>query len=1360
MNRFRSRKKSTGASTPRSASDDSEVPSLPIFSGKSFRKNKKAQPEPKPEVDLSTALPSSDDFRTSLLMPNLSARFSMLREQDDPTSKLGKANDDSVLHPKRKSRLGDFGFQPGRGPLTDIAEVGSIRAPIRPPFASVTTGSYASGDGYSTDDDSSSMISRPRPGEGNNLFGGRQKIYKIPIGGSASSRNVDESGNQVLERGMGGRALYGDDVSMSAFQKLREKERENERLAEPDSHQDLDIPLSDHTNSSLSSTCNKNRDTISSTTSGPSNARISSAATSIASQGANSVPIASAPPPNLTPGMSTAHAASSASSTVPERSMTKSRRLYEQGLDQHLYDQQSSAASRLELLQRQRALGGGVYAPHSSHIDKTPNAHDRHHRQGPPPASFSNGSRAASPPPPASADAALGKFNLGIGESKRAESPHHPINNFTRPTSPTAYSQMRSMSHTSEEEDSFAAAVQPKDRGKATAMGTFNKPSRQYDELQYSQRQKQMQRGRDTPTPPLGRVSPPRTTRAPPQESTRSGNESSVSFRSRSASAAGRIHLIKPESHAPMANGSSPVKKSSPTLPSPILPDPHGTFLAPATPDDVGSPVNGPLEGDRQQPSFDQSQFRRPADIMAAMQNIQQASPPPGGAAGGHPEIMRPSIETNQVQKIDVPTAPTPAGNKENTVPGIASSEFDNDSLSPGPNGGLHGLVSAHLRSDSGQSSIYTAPSPRVSKFSHTRQRSGQSGPSPAKPNIGRRPGHEFDNWDGGYYQDSHGYRPASPIPLSKPDHSIPNGVSSKAMKVLGEQPNRTSHRSSHSGHLPEDNILNDVPSKAKQILGEQPTPDTHDASKSGLQPENRKLNGISTKPLKVLGQEAEGPVRRSQESSRDTRLPGEGRIRHTKNASTETQREREDFANELAHRRMKVQENLKSFAESESRSASPAPSIRREYPKDHHIKPPGAFGMLKTKTSRGSLATRPEKPDAPPKALKMLGMAGPNPYEQPAQPRESNEDRRREQEERMLRGFRSHPQMMNKPLQQTRHDMQRDHRQRQRGNSDENSDSSSNKEPSPQSSRSSAADRSSSDASGGRSKSRSGRYRDDLHKAMAEGAGSVAYHGYPDMSREMPRSRKFSNSPVPSPEAHQQVWEGHSSPALSGRLRSNSKSGYFDSTTNSLHPVQTSSSAPIGALRTSPVTPCSANSTPPVSAGTTPTTGVAPQSFASTNRVPTHRKRSINKYDISEPIFMHGTSNITTVNLVPGASLSNGIESPPPVPAFSPRRKRTTTTQAFLTHFGRSDKAEQPSMTQGSMPSPQEGLSTFSADEGENRPRHRHKLRKSSSEGGNLNVKARQQAMNAPSPAMPKLPPSLAPTSNSPPGTFDGGMF
>src|SRR5690554_6030816 len=132
MNRFKTRRRAkeeaAAAAAAAAAANTAKPMPEPESSGpfRLFRPGKKSHEEPaKPEIDLTTALPSSDDFRTSLLMNGLSARFSMLREQDDPNTKIGKASDDSVLFPKRQSRLNDLAF----GGLGDIAEVESIRQP-------------------------------------------------------------------------------------------------------------------------------------------------------------------------------------------------------------------------------------------------------------------------------------------------------------------------------------------------------------------------------------------------------------------------------------------------------------------------------------------------------------------------------------------------------------------------------------------------------------------------------------------------------------------------------------------------------------------------------------------------------------------------------------------------------------------------------------------------------------------------------------------------------------------------------------------------------------------------------------------------------------------------------------------------------------------------------------------------------------------------------------------------------------------------------------------------------------------------------------------------------------------------------
>jgi len=81
-------------------------------------------------------------------------------------------------------------------------------------------------------------------------------------------------------------------------------------------------------------------------------------------------------------------------------------------------------------------------------------------------------------------------------------------------------------------------------------------------------------------------------------------------------------------------------------------------------------------------------------------------------------------------------------------------------------------------------------------------------------------------------------------------------------------------------------------------------------------------------------------------------------------------------------------------------------------------------------------------------------------------------------------------------------------------------------------------------------------------------------------------------------------------------------------------------------------------------------------------------------------------------------------------------------------------ERNEVPLATQSS-----EEMSTFSDEEAKPKERQRQKLRKSSSEGGNLNVKAREKAYNAPSPAIPDFPPGVG-TARGPTPVQDGSMF
>ncbi|KAK4237312.1 hypothetical protein C8A03DRAFT_16119 [Achaetomium macrosporum] len=452
MNRFRTKKKAKDDLSAGRSSEDSEQSSLSFF-----RKGKKVQQEEvKKEFDLSNALPSNDDFRTSLLMNNLSARFSMLREQDDPNTKIGKASDDSVLYPKRQSRLADFGFSGSGAGLSDIAEVESIRGPNFLRTTSVASDDPESGSG-------GSVMTRAKPTEGNVLFGGRQKIYKIPAGSGG---------------GLTGRALYDDDVALSAFQRWRqaEKERSGEEQNNVDSERPEEMAEQSRSESPPPAGYNRKRETSSTTSSASIIGRNSTAATSITSQGTNIA--------KDTHSVSTV-ATSATASAIPERSVARTRRLYEQGLNQDKHEQQGSVLSRFESLTRQRALG-----------TRTPDA----------PMNAAFQTDAPADRFPSSSRTLLGKVSA---PNLRSASPTAPSGSFgvsglgvkvATDTKPNAGGLPPLSPPVSETGEQPILPILPKDVGKATAMGLIQKPSGPYDESQYVQRQLQLQQGRETPT--------------------------------------------------------------------------------------------------------------------------------------------------------------------------------------------------------------------------------------------------------------------------------------------------------------------------------------------------------------------------------------------------------------------------------------------------------------------------------------------------------------------------------------------------------------------------------------------------------------------------------------------------------------------------------------------------------------------------------------------------------------------------------------------------------------------------------------------------------------------------------------------
>ncbi|MCJ1477159.1 hypothetical protein MMC13_005830 [Lambiella insularis] len=1306
MNPFRSRKKSQphdgGDSLPKSSSED--VQAVPISSRSRTFRRKKVQPPPKKEIDLSTVLPPSDNFRTSLLMPNLSARFSMLREQDDPNTKIGKANDDSVLFPKRVSRLNLF----GQDELTDIAEVASIAGSIRPPFAYARAASYASTDGYGTDDDASqggSVMSRSRRGQGNRFFGGRQKIYKIPVGAliSATDLKAVKDRQQFSLKGIG-KAVYDEDVAVSAFRASKETDRHGEN--ELDEQNNTSAPQSrrnsdDRRVSPPLRRYNHNRETSSSTASIPLTTRVSTAATSIASQ--NASPLHGPAQMNIeSPVHGTASLKTQPTlASGPERTATKSKRMYGQGLNQQMYEQQSSAMHRLDSLQKQRGFVGTALSKSVSQSKSATALNERSQRSGP--LYSSTNFRAGSPQPFASV-ASLAGFDLGLNEQN--EPPHAMTSQdseseFGR-SSPISPPMSAGFDHAT-----FAASLVPNDLGKATASGAFSKPRIQYNEQQYAERQLQLQEGRETP---LLRISSQEEVHG--AISSRLRNDSSSSAQSITDSKTAQPSSALNDRNLSMVPKAASLEAAR--MPTNRYKSMNGTFFAGLS----GSESS--QAGSERGPSPDLPKSQPTALSQKAKAGEHVASTSRYLHDDHHSILGQQKIET---PFLGLPEAPEP-NTTESTAVAMASPNFEDSPISNLPlrevdsfplgssaMAGLSGLIQTHLRNESNQSSIYpSTPLPesilhKDDLQTHYNYQSAQTLKQSEDNDKGLQNGADSTAQDHYYH--------ASPEPLSQRAHQI----------------------------LEQAKQLRDNPSKAQRMLGPR---------------------GID-KVQQVLGDEA---PRTSQDSVSTT--PWQEQLKdhhHVRGGSTETEKERDDFASELASRRQRVQDNMKSYVESESRSASPMFGIQLQ--DASHSKAGGTLGLLK-KASRGSLVGKGENP---PKAMKMLGIASlaldvvpppssHSPREKP--PARSGESRVIVPLPSSVRPSPKSPanpnfSFNNRNIGAERRKNLRNPQISPPGMPRDFSGSDHSAEPSP------------------RIDGYFGRSRIDT----ASGDQARGYRPNIHSSRKYPPPQSFGLTQDPTMPLRSQS-------AMSSRSRSNSNSNSNGkrSPPNNLDPSSLVSPqfqqyndypAPLGRHpHASPIVPYAAHTTPPLrdsapvhSASTTPTM-ISAGNFPSNTRATAARKRSVNKHDISDPLFINCTSSVMTVDLPPDASLRNGMGSPldfvkPPVPPINPRRNRIPNPQNKFTLLGgksfHNDSSHLPhspsqhrsphelqqgadlgrSVVARTITEPYEERGTSSIDEGNTSPNTRSKLRKATSEGGSMAARARQEE-DAPMPNTPFL--------------------
>ena len=1306
MKRFRSRKNSPERNQgSRRPSLDSDPPTLPIASWR-WRKQK-AAPESRPEINIAAALPASEDFRTSLLMPNLSARFSMLREQDDPLSKIGKANDDSVLFPKRASRLDLF---KGHG-LSETTDPDCFRGSIRRPFASTRTQSYGSA-GYDTDD--GSVMSRSRPGEGNTMFGGRQKIYKIPVGGSGSVKKFGAKDDDELPSGvnMGGKALYESDIAMSAFQRLREEERQERERASSEHLQSSKEP--DRDGSPPLAKYNRNRETTSSTNSGLSQPRMSTAATSVASQ--RSIY-------NENMGSFPTHALSAStqpSSAGSDRPFPKtSRRLYKQDLEQHMHEQQSSAMHRLESLNRLRSNAGGSGTRGPQQSRSATGLNDRYQRGGP--LYTSTGFRAGSPPL-SSTPPRMEEFDLGLVTGQAGNNLADSGYGRSPPLSPPM-----SPSHDQNNPDTtFLAALEPNDLGKATASGAFNKPRLQFDEQQYKERQIRLLEGRNTPSPQLIRPFSPQALSIDEQTAGRSRNNSLGSTLSRTESVKQSWEHNRDDRALRAVPERESKGSSHPTDEHPTNTVKERNFLAERSSSDVAESASDAEPNFQLPPSTSKFPiFSHPMPQAKPAESKQELN----FDLDAHVATSA-AEETTFGSRGHLSESTITQSKENNNVNGFHADSPTLGAVSV-PNG-LSGLVHAHLRNDSGQSSIYPEDYP-ASDRSHVQVRQSIFGHESAL-NHSRQGSKDESCGNGEYWaKERRGSEQSSivaPPPLSFAARHILQQAT--AMRDNQQYPN------------------------AQQMLA-------------------------NDKAQRILGGDA---PRSSHSRNNSTNWQDQLNAHHTRVGSTETQHEREGLANEMAERRRRLQASLKTYVEDNSRSPSPAPFVRPQ--DDGPAKPKHPFGKLK-KTSRGSLVGKQERPS---KAIKMLGM----------RPGEAGNDASQPPPDMFMGRSQFHDRAMplsKKPSpprtpQELRHHPDNSSTYRPRiPNSGRNQENFAQRISPPPSKPGSS-------------------YSDNFEKPFGSGNDNYPLPGVewsrvngsnPVTAAIGHESRNLQNSPRPLDETldgmirnglpptrrsqsamsqrHPMSPIERSQSAMGGRLRSNSKPvspSYFEprvappGAPYMINPKQFSRVPPPGTpYMINPKTPSrspaahqnrhraestatSNESRPSTSSMTSsPSTMIPPQISPSYpyNRPGQARKRSINKQDISEPTFISCTSSVDTVNLPPGASLSNGMDSPsptrgppPPIPARDSRRKRT---QTFLQALGRSEKPSETSLTEPT-PNPQEEdpyeeRSTFSADdEPSATSKIRQRLRKSSSEGG-LNAKAaRQAALQAPSPAVPNF--------------------
>ena len=1103
------------------------------------------------------------------------------------------------------------------------------------------------------------MLSRPRQGDGNNLFGGRQKLYRVPAEGSSTS--------------LGGRHLYQNDISAAMFhENPRTRKDSSEEGLRRNSSGARETEDSDQVNSP-STPFSKNRDTSSSTASRPSNGRTSTAATSVGPD---------------SPAITQSTAMATPLSTISDHSAVSAdefnfakRSNAKPDMQPPTFPTTSDSRSASQQSWRRPSTKS------SQRLSQSRSATSLHDKYSlPTRTGITSAARNISPPLVHSP--AKTSIPNSLREDGRSPSPRY------RAASPTfgLAGDADSLSH-------LDGIVEPNDRGKATAMGIFTRPQRQFDEKQFSQRQLQMLEGRISPpthhetnsrsdsrtsveqsrsdeqsepqvtpstSPPDSSESivlPPIATvqsrhRASNGESIHSSrpatirNSTSERQRKSSASTTGASHVKTRVESLIRRQNAELMAMEAELLPPPVRPDStshksiasstasvtgHGTFFDAQDEDSdevSGSPVSA--HGDNSSRSV-------PADVHPALRD-------------GLHDFVFTDFEPSPKISLSLPKLPfedsaesTPADESPVTTP-LASPTLDKHEDSPtlpAPGLGLSGMM-RHLRQDSDKSSVYPQPSPTLAQAPFTDFRK-VSATSTAHTSSLRS-----DPWE-----------------LDGPNEQ----VSSEALHAEPQEPAaaigvRAQFLKDQAEALQQHQARN----KAQRILGEN-VPDQPSTDSSG---------------------------RPWQEDMRTF---------HQRNGSSMTAKSRQDFDEELAERRKRVHQNLKNDIRERGRPTEVEPARQS---------PDFESASIESRNRRPMQMRQP--PDAShdyqSKAMKMLGIQGPP--RQRGGPVGTPDDRWREEEERMLRDFGVRPKQRSPP----REDEYQGRPPRppyghtMRTGSEEELERHRQRSATPNSGR---RHRSNSEAAH-RSRSRTGQYRDDEERVPSRMAHPQGY-GRPHNESHSPPRQRYYRAPSRGPD--QRAPYERSGSASSGRFRSNSRaqtpSGYPDRPPPPMM-INPGPNQAFGPPRPSPRIPSNQSpvlssprphqsafdSSSPVASGHNSPTMAHHTVMPAGRTTPTApsgalgaRKKSVSKHMISEPTLMSSTYAVPLVGLPSDPQITPGDEpvmpglsnNSPPVPSRNPDRQRrpTLTHQPTPPHnpfaFLRADLRPQPASSLPSSP-------------------------------------------------------------------------